>query len=75
MGILDEIKKNATKQGVKVQTSEEEAIEKMLNNLFYLDKDIPNELKFLKYSFYMPLLTSIGMIYKAFSCYFHSMEL
>lgn len=48
MGILDEIKKNATKQGVKVQTSEEEAIEKMLNNLFYLDKDIPNELKFLK---------------------------
>lgn len=48
MGLVDDIRKEATGNGTKIQTHEEKQIEAMLNNLFYLDKDIENELIFLK---------------------------
>ena len=48
MGLLDDIKKEAEGNRTKIQKSEEKDIEHLLNSLFYLDKDIPNELKFLK---------------------------
>lgn len=48
MGILEDIKNDAKQTGAKLQTSEERDIEELLNNLFYLDKNIPEELKFLK---------------------------
>lgn len=48
MGIIDDIKKDADKTFTKVQSTQEKEIEQMLNGLFYLDKDIPKELKFLK---------------------------
>ena len=44
MGILEDIKKDAIQMGTKLQTSEERDIEELLNNLFYLDKNIPEEL-------------------------------
>lgn len=48
MGLLDEIKSDAIRSGTKIQSSEEAELEKKLNRLFYLDKNIPEELKFLK---------------------------
>lgn len=48
MGILEDIKNDVKQTGAKLQTSEERDIEELLNNLFYLDKNIPEELKFLK---------------------------
>lgn len=48
MGLLDDIKKEAGGNRTKIQKSDEKDIEHLLNSLFYLDKDIPNELKFLK---------------------------
>lgn len=48
MGLIDEIRKEASGNFTKLQSTEEEQIEKLLNSLFYLDKDIPRELKFLK---------------------------
>lgn len=48
MGLLDEIKKDAEGNRTKIQSSQELELEQKLNKLFYLDKDIPNELKFLK---------------------------
>ena len=48
MGLMDEIRKEASGNFTKLQNTEEEQIEKLLNSLFYLDKDIPKELKFLK---------------------------
>lgn len=48
VGIIDDIKKDAKGNMTKVQTSEERDIEKLLNSLFYLDKNIPKELEFLK---------------------------
>ena len=48
MKLTDEIKRDATKTGTKVQTEEAAEIEQKLNRLFYLDKNIPEELKFLK---------------------------
>lgn len=48
MGLMDEIRKEASGNFTKLQSTEEEQIEKLLNSLFYLDKDIPRELKFLK---------------------------
>lgn len=48
MGLIDEIRKEASGNFTKLQSTEEEQIEKLLNSLFYLDKDIPKELKFLK---------------------------
>ena len=48
MGLFDEIKKEADGNGTKIQSTEEQRIEKLLNNLFYLDKNIPKELEFLE---------------------------
>lgn len=48
MTLMDAIKRDATQKGAKIQTSDEEKLEKKLNDLFYLEKDIPNETKFLK---------------------------
>lgn len=48
MGLLDDIKKEARGNRTKIQKSDEKDIEHLLNSLFYFDKDIPNELKFLK---------------------------
>lgn len=48
MGLFDEIKKEADGNRTKIQSTEEQRIEKLLNNLFYLDKDIPKELEFLE---------------------------
>lgn len=48
MGLLDQIKKEAQGNGTKIQTTENAEFEAKLNKLFYLDKDIENELKFLK---------------------------
>lgn len=48
MGLLEEIKKEADKSFTKIQSTEEKQIEKMLNGLFYLEKNIPKELQFLK---------------------------
>lgn len=48
MGIIDEIKKNANKNGTKIQSSESLKLEKILNRMFYLDKDPVNEPEFVK---------------------------
>ena len=44
MGLLDDIKKEADTNRTKIQTSEEQEVEHILNSLHYLDKDIENEL-------------------------------
>lgn len=48
MSILEEMKKEAAGIRTKIQTPEEAEMEAKLNNLFYLDKDIENEVKFLR---------------------------
>ena len=44
MGLIDDIKKEADRNGTKLQSTEEQKIEQLLNSLFYLDKNIPEEL-------------------------------
>lgn len=48
MGLLNDIKKSATQSGAKVQTSEAARLEKILNRMFYLEKNIPEEVEFLR---------------------------
>lgn len=48
MGLMDDIKKDATRTGAKIQTEEERELETKLNKLFYLSKDIENETKFIR---------------------------
>lgn len=48
MGLLDEIKKNAVQTGTKIQTSEAAQLEKILNKMFYLKKNIDEEVAFVK---------------------------
>lgn len=48
MGLLDEIKKNAVQTGAKIQTSEAAQLEKILNKMFYLEKNIDEEVAFVK---------------------------
>ena len=48
MSLIDEIKNNATKNGTKIQTSEDAKLEKELNKLFYLQKNIEEETRFVK---------------------------
>ena len=48
MGIVDEIKKSAKSSGATNQTSEEAKLESILNKMFYLDKNIKEETKFVK---------------------------
>lgn len=47
MGLIDNIKKESTKNGSKIQTSEESKLEAIFNKMFYLDKDIDEEVKFI----------------------------
>lgn len=48
MGITDQIKKAAAMNGTKIQTSDEALLEKIFNKMFYLEKDIEEETKFVK---------------------------
>lgn len=48
MGLIDTIKKTAENNGTKIQNSEELKLEKLFNKMFYLDKNIEEETKFVK---------------------------
>lgn len=48
MGLVDDIKKEAKGNRTIIQSSEAQELSKILNNLFYLDKDIEEEAKFVK---------------------------
>ncbi len=48
MGIINDIKNDAVKTGSKVQSSESAKLEGILNKMFYLDKNIDEETKFVK---------------------------
>lgn len=48
MGVVDDIKKQAASKKIVVQTSEAEKLAHIFNKMFYLDKDIENEVKFLR---------------------------
>lgn len=48
MSILEDIKKEAVGAMTKIQTTEEKELEAKLNALFFLEKDIPKEIAFLK---------------------------
>lgn len=48
MGLLDEIKKEADGNRTKIQSSQEAELEHKLNALFYLDKNIKKETRFVK---------------------------
>lgn len=47
MGIISNIKKDATKTGTKIQRSEDAKLEAILNRMFYLPKNIEEETKFV----------------------------
>jgi hypothetical protein len=47
--LMDSIKKQANKNGTKIQTSQDAELEKILNRLFYLDKNVEEETKFVKH--------------------------
>lgn len=48
MGLIDNIKKEAQGNRTKIQSSEASSLEKILNNMFFLDKNIEEETKFVK---------------------------
>lgn len=48
MGIISQIKKDATGNNTKIQSSDASKLEKILNNLFYLEKNIEEETKFVR---------------------------
>jgi len=48
MGLMDEIKKAALGNNTKIQSSEAATLEKILNKMFYLDKDVIREPQFIK---------------------------
>lgn len=48
MGIVDDIKSQATGNGTKIQSTEAAALEKILNRTFYLPKDVKKETAFVK---------------------------
>ena len=48
MGIISNIKKDALKNGSKVQTSEAAKLEGIFNKMFYLDKNIEEETEFVR---------------------------
>lgn len=48
MGLVDDIKKEAKGNRTIIQSSEAQELSKILNNLFYLDKNIEEESKFVK---------------------------
>lgn len=48
MGLVNDLKKQAQKNGTKIQSSEATKLEKILNNAFFLDKNIEEETAFVK---------------------------
>lgn len=48
MGVVDDIKKSAQTNGTKIQSSDAAALEKILNRMFYLPKNIEKETAFVK---------------------------
>ena len=48
MGLIDNIKKEAAGNKTKIQSTDAAALEKIFNNLFYFDKNIEEETKFVK---------------------------
>lgn len=48
MGLVSDIKKSALGNNTKIQSSEAAKLEKILNAMFYLDKNISEEAKFVK---------------------------
>jgi len=48
MGLMDEIKKGASKNGTKIQTSRAAELEKIFNRAFYLPKDVEEEVAFVR---------------------------
>lgn len=48
MGLINNIKKEAQGNRTKIQSSEAATLEKILNNMFFLDKNIEEETKFVK---------------------------
>lgn len=48
MGLVDDIKSQASKNGTKIQSSDAAALEKIFNRMFYLPKDIEKETAFVK---------------------------
>lgn len=49
MGVLDEFKKEAEKNGTRIMSHEEQQLEQLFNRMFYLDKDIEEETKFINH--------------------------
>lgn len=49
MGLINRIKKDAVGTGAKIQDHESRQLEQILNELFYLQKDIEEETKFVKH--------------------------
>ena len=47
MGIIDEIKNNAVKNGTKIQSSDAAKLEKIFNKMFYTEHNIEEETKFI----------------------------
>ena len=47
MGIVNDIKRNAKSNGTKIQSSDAQKLEKILNNTFYLNKNVEEETKFV----------------------------
>lgn len=47
MGIIDQIKSDGARNGTKIQNDEQRKLEGILNKLFYLERDIPEETKFI----------------------------
>lgn len=48
MGVVDDIKKDAQSNRTKIQSSDAAALEKILNQMFYLDKNIERETAFVR---------------------------
>lgn len=48
MGILDDIKKEATGNRTKIQSSEASQLEKLFNNMFFIEKNVDEEARFVK---------------------------
>lgn len=48
MGLINDIKKSAKMNGTKIQSTEARKLEGILNRMFYLDKNIEEETRFVK---------------------------
>ena len=48
MGLVDNIKREAQGNKTKIQSTDAAALEKIFNAMFYLDKNIEEETKFVK---------------------------